>query len=195
MSEWRRSSGSLEQGDEGSGTEPEWRRGWDVQPTDIEFGVLQALDRYHEWAHQDEVGLEFLVHRVEEMERQPARHRRREELLESVAEESHVSREVAEQAYEIALDEGLEPAFALEIVRAGVAIERPAEQEADAPAVQPTRPEWIEDPPPPEVAHRERVMRETFRRLRGLFEDHPDPKDAFRALARAEDLRRFEYGD
>lgn len=174
-------------------SDPRMEREWGFQAREEARGALEAFHRYHAWSGEDEVGLEFLLSRVEEVEELADRHRRREELLEKAVEEGHVSREVAEEAYELALEEGIEPAFALEIVRARVAIDRPGEPEADVPAMQPTQPEWIEDPPPPAVAHRERVMRETFRRLRRLFEQYPDPKDAFRALAGADDFRAFDY--
>lgn len=155
--------------------------------------ALEAFHRYHAWAGEDSVGLRFLLSRVEEVDGEPDRHRRRAELLERAVEEGHVSSEVAEEAYELSKEEGLEPAFALEIVRAGVAVSRPGEPEPDAPALQPTQPDWIENRVAPEDAQRERVMRETFRRLRRLFEEHDDPKEAFRALARADDLRPFDY--
>ncbi|HUH11694.1 MAG TPA: hypothetical protein VMK65_01235 [Longimicrobiales bacterium] len=155
--------------------------------------ALDAFHRYHQWSEEDSVGLRFLLERVEEVDGEPERHRRRGELLDRAVGDGHVSREVAEEAYELSKEEGLEPAFALEIVRAGVAVSRPGEPEPDAPALQPTEPDWIEERPDPEDAHRERVMRETFRRLRRLFEEHKDPQEAFRALARADDLRPFEY--
>lgn len=172
---------------------PERLRELGVEDPAASRGALDAFHRYHEWAGEDSVGLRFLLHRVEEVDGEPERHRRREELLERAVEEGHVSRDVAEEAYELSKEEGLEPAFALEIVRAGVAVSRPGEPEPDAPALQPTQPDWIENPPPPEDARRERVMRETFRRLRRLFEEHDDPKEAFRALAGADDLRPFDY--
>lgn len=195
MSEEERRRGGVvgSQGARRRWSDPARQPEWDFEANDEASHVLRAFDRYHAWAGEDAVGLEFLLDRVGEVEQLGERNRRRDELLEAAVEEGHVSREVAEEAYEIAGEEGIEPAFALELVRAGVAIERPGEPEADVPAVQPTQPEWIEDPPPPEAAHRERVMRETFRRLRSLFERYPDPKDAFRALASADDFRRFEY--
>lgn len=174
-------------------SDPAARRAWDFEPASGSEPVLRAFHRYHRWSGEDDVGLRFLLERAGEIREEGERSRRREELMERAVQDGHVSREVAERAYEVAREEGLEPAFALEVVAARVALARPAEQEAEAPARQTTPPDWIEDSPTPDEARRERVMRETFRRLRRLFEGHPDPRDAFRALGLSEDLRSFDY--
>lgn len=120
------------------------------------------------------------------------RTRRREELIESATMRG-VDPAVAERALDLAHEEGLHPAAALGVLEAGAGVSRPAEVSQDAPAAHAGRPDWIEEPPPLPAARSERVMRETFRRLRHLIQESGSTEDGLRALALEPDLSEFHY--
>lgn len=118
-------------------------------------------------------------------------HQRRVEIMDA-ALEIGMSAELAELLYDVALDEGLEPALAFELVRCGLGICPPPDGVANTPS-QPTvdkyAPEWVVTPPtPPDLLLRERMLRLSFRRLRALLERHETPEEALRAFAREPDV-------
>lgn len=121
--------------------------------------------------------------------------RRRVEILEDAAEVG-MSPELAELLYDIAREEGLDPAFALELVHSGLGVAPPPDGVSNAPR-QPTtdkyRPEWLGDPIGADELLRERTLRFSFRRLRSLLEEHGDPADALRAFAQEPDVDHVGY--
>ncbi len=121
--------------------------------------------------------------------------RRRVEVLDEAMHEG-ISAELAEMLYDVAMDEGLDPVLAYELVRSGLGVAPPADGVVNAPS-QPTtdkyRPEWLQPAVPPDQLLRERMLRFSFRRLRRLLEEHPDPEEAFQAFAREPDVGYLGY--
>ena len=122
--------------------------------------------------------------------------RRRTELL-GDARDAGMSPELADMMYDIAVEEGLDPMLAFELVRSGLGVAPPAEGLDNSPS-QPTSdkyaPGWLmQAPEPTDTMLRERMLRLSFRRVRGLLETHPEPDDAFRAFAREPDVGAYGY--
>jgi hypothetical protein len=105
--------------------------------------------------------------------------------------------ELAEMLYDVAQEEGLDPALAYELVRCGLGVLPPPEGVDNAPHQPVTdkyRPEWLESPVDPDSLLRERTLRLSFRRLRALLQAHPgDAAAAFRAFAREPDVGPVGY--
>lgn len=138
--------------------------------------------------------LELLVQRAAEIAGDDTP-RRRSELVERTMSAGH-SREYADQIYDLAEEEGVDPAFAFELVLLGIGVRELTpptddgwmESQVEAP------PAWVAaDDPAPDAAARERHMRTTFRRLRGMFEEHPDATSALRAFAAEPDVDEVVY--
>jgi hypothetical protein len=138
--------------------------------------------------------LATLVERAEEIasERTP---RRRIDLVAKMVERGHAV-EYADEIYDIAEEEGLDPAFAFELVLNGIGVRELAppaddqwlETQVEAP------PEWVAEPDPePQAAMRERHMRTTFRRLRRLLDEHESPRAALEAFSREPDVAEMRY--
>ncbi len=119
--------------------------------------------------------------------------RRHEELLDWAVEELGLARPFAEQIYEIAIEEDVEPAYVFELVRCGVGISEQVAGRSDAPSLQPSPPDWIERSPRPDEARREWRLRTSTRRLRSLLEGESSPADALRAFANAPDIEERGY--
>ena len=119
------------------------------------------------------------------------REHRREALVER-AEARGVGRPEAERAYDLALEEGLEPAWALALVGAGISVQMLGDG-PPAEAAEAVEPEWIDRPPSAEEASRERRLRETFRRLRSFMDDAGGPRDALTRFAREPDLEAYDF--
>lgn len=119
------------------------------------------------------------------------REHRREALLER-AESRGLGRGEAEKAYDLALEEGIEPAYALAVVARGISVQSFGGT-TPADASEPVEPEWIDRPPSAREAVRERRLRETFRRLRSFLDSEPTPRDAILRFAREPDLESYEY--
>lgn len=119
------------------------------------------------------------------------REHRREALLER-AEARGLGRGEAEKAYDLALEEGLEPALALAVVGQGISV-RSFGGTAPAEATEPVEPEWIDRPPSAKDAAQERRLRETFRRLRSFLEEEATPAEAVARFAREPDLEAYDY--
>jgi hypothetical protein len=94
-------------------------------------------------------------------------------------------------------EEGLDPVLAVELVRCGLGIFPPEaglENAPDEPTTDKYRPTWLEPPIPPDEQLRERTLRVSFRRLRGLLERHAEDADAaFRAFGREPDAGPVGY--
>ena len=119
------------------------------------------------------------------------REHRREALIER-AEARGLGRGTAEQTYDLALEEGVEPAYALAVVGEGISVQTFGGGAA-VEASESVEPEWIDRPPTPEDAGRERRLRETLRRLRSFLDIEPTPRDALTRFAREPDLEAYDF--
>lgn len=121
--------------------------------------------------------------------------RRREDILRE-AEEAGMSPELAVMLYDIAREEGLDPALGYELVRCGLGVQPPEEgvtNAPDHPVTDKYRPEWLGEPVPPDSLLRERGLRLSFRRLRRLLEEHDDAGEALHAFVREPDVGLYGY--
>lgn len=139
--------------------------------------------------------IEMLLERAALLGEAAPSSRRREDLVARAVEAGH-SREYADQMYDVAEEEGLDPAVAFEVVLSGVGVRELAppvtdswtETQVEAP------PAWISDPqPPPDEAARERRIRSSFRRLRAIMGGTPSPQEALRAFVLAPDVGDVDY--
>jgi hypothetical protein len=121
--------------------------------------------------------------------------RRRMDVVEEAQEEG-MSPELAEMMYDVAAEEGLDPALAYELVRSGLGVAPPAggvANAADQPASDKYYPTWLLPASPTDDVLRERMLRLSFRRLRSLLETHADPDEAFRLYAREPDVGVYGF--
>lgn len=161
-----------------------------------EEATLAALARYRERRALDGgsgSAVECLLERVTGAEHRAEHHRRRIELVERAVDEGWIDAEDAGEVYDVAWDEGLEPAFAFELVRCGIAVCEPEAEPPEAPELLKGQPEWLEAPVPAGEAVRERRLRMSFRRLRGLLERCPSPEEALVAFAWEPDVDTCGY--
>ncbi len=138
-------------------------------------------------------GVECLKGRALRIEAEAAFLRRHEEIVEWAGAELGVERAFAERIYEIAIEEGVEPAFAFELVRCGVGIVEASGGEADAPSLQTTPPAWVSERPDPDEAPREWRLRTSVRRLAALLNDGRAPAEALREFAASPDIDAVAY--
>ena len=121
--------------------------------------------------------------------------RRRMDVV-AEAVEAGMSDELAEMLYDVAREEGLDPALAYELVRSGLGVSPPPEGVANAseqPASDKYAPTWLLPPVPTDAVLRERMLRMSFRRLKRLLEEHAEPEEAIRSFAREPDVGQFGY--
>jgi len=98
--------------------------------------------------------------------------------------------------YDVAEEEGVDPAVAFEIVLCGVGVreltEPPEDQWEEAQIEAP--PPWVNDEPPtPDAAARERHARVSFRRLRSIMENVPTAEAALRAFVSEPDVGDVDF--
>lgn len=161
--------------------------------------LLAALERYREGRRALDGGGDgdsaaaCLLERAGALEELAGRQRRRVELVERAVAEGGLERELAEEAYDIAREEGLEPAFGLEIVRCGLGVCEPPDTELEATSAVKGHPEWLVPPVPSEEADRERKLRLSFRRLRHLLEERSSTEEALRAYAAEPDVLECKF--
>jgi hypothetical protein len=121
---------------------------------------------------------------------------RRKELLEQACAEG-MSLALAEQLYDVAREEGLDPGLAYELVRCGLGVCPPdngLSNAPDQPSSDKYAPSWLLQPAAdPDEVLRERMLRLSFRRLRGFLEEHDDPSEALRAFAGEPDVGVYGY--
>jgi hypothetical protein len=122
------------------------------------------------------------------------RHRRMDVVEEATS--AGMSPELAEMMYDVAREEGLDPALAYELVKCGLGVAPPpggVANTSEQPESDKYYPTWLLPAAPPDDVLRERMLRLSFRRLRGLLEQHDDPDEAFRAFAREPDVGLYGY--
>jgi len=120
---------------------------------------------------------------------------RRASILEE-SEEQGVPPDLAELAYDVAWEEGLDPAVGYELVRTGLGVAPPEDgvtTRSDQPEADRYLPTWMFPATPPETMLRERMLRFSFRRLRSFLEEEGDPDEAFRRFANEPDVGHFGY--
>ena len=161
-------------------------------------GLLGALARYREAAGRGADDLLVAAPAID-MERAAAS-RRREDLVRRAVAQGDFGRAQAERIHDVAREEGLEPAFAFELVRSRVAV-------CDAPPDVPVPPEgtslagvpeWIapsavSEPLPTEAVVRERRLRLSFRRLRGHLERSGTAEEAILSFLAEPDVGECGY--
>jgi hypothetical protein len=170
-------------------------------PADREAAAGHALDAYRERRRRRRAedtyfgSSDCLLARAEDGAEEQELVGRRIEILRE-AEQSGMSTELAEMLYDVAREEGLDPALGYELVRCGLGVVPPGDGVSNAPS-QPTTdkylPEWLDPPMPPDALLRERMLRLSFRRLLALLERHEDVDEAFRAFAREPDVGYLGY--
>jgi len=120
---------------------------------------------------------------------------RRSTLIEDATDDG-IPLDLAEFLYDIAWEEGLDPAIGFELVRTGLGVMPPAEgmsSASSAPATDKYLPSWMFPATPPDTLLRERMLRLSFRRLRSFLESEEDADEAFRRFAGEPDVGHFGY--
>jgi hypothetical protein len=138
---------------------------------------------------------ECLIQHVEEGLAEAERSNRLNEIVRD-AEREGISRDLAERLYEVAREEGIDPALGFELVRCGLGVAPPPEgisTAAEAPSTDKYLPEWMFPAIPPDTLLRERMLRFSFRRLRTLLEQYDDLDEVFTAFAKEPDVGVYGY--
>jgi hypothetical protein len=120
----------------------------------------------------------------------------RRSVILAEAEEEGIPSDLAGFLYDIAWEEGLDPAIGFELVRTGLGVAPPADglsNATSAPSSDKYLPAWIFPATPPEQLLRERMLRTSFRRLRAILEREEDVDEAFRAFAKEPDVGIYGY--
>lgn len=121
--------------------------------------------------------------------------RRREHLVEKAAQ-AGFSVEFADEIYDIAEEEKIDPAIAFEVVLSGRGVLELVEPEPEtwAETQVEAAPQWISpEAPEPTDATRERRLRLTFRRLRSLIESESSTDEALRIFDQQPDVGPVHY--
>lgn len=120
--------------------------------------------------------------------------RRRVEVVEQATADGRLSREFAEEVYDLAGEESVDPSYALALVRSGFVVRELAEPEPNGETMQQDAPAWIApDVEAGEAAVRERRLRAGVRRLRAKLEQCGSPVDAVDAFLAEPDVAPGEY--
>jgi hypothetical protein len=104
--------------------------------------------------------------------------------------------ELAELLYDVAWEEGLDPAIGFELVRTGLGVAPPPDgisNAPEAPAADKYLPPWMFPASEPDHLLRERMLRLSFRRLRSFLEAEENIEEAFRRFASEPDVGHFGY--
>jgi len=158
-----------------------------------ENSAREALDRYRRGAEERGEAAACLLERVRRLGELEGRRRRRAELVERAVRASGLEWEEAEEVYDLADEEGVDPALALELVHCRMLVLGPREavptELRGNTQLEATPPEWLSGPPPAQAqARRERRLRGSFRRLRRLLEECPTEEAALVAYAEEPDV-------
>lgn len=120
---------------------------------------------------------------------------RRSSILEEAQKEG-VPQDLAELLYDVAWEEGIDPAVAFELVRTGLGVAPPdggVSTAGEAPATDKYLPAWMFPATPPDQLLRERMLRFSFRRLRSFLQKVDDVDEAFRLFANEPDVGHYGY--
>lgn len=137
----------------------------------------------------------LLANDVAAVEDEAERLRRRMDVVDE-AHDAGMSPELAEMVYDVAREEGLDPALAYELVRSGLGVAPPPEGVTtgdDQPTSDKYYPTWLLPANATDDILRERMLRMSFRRMRAKLEEHDRPDEAFRAYAREPDVGLYGY--
>jgi len=121
--------------------------------------------------------------------------RRRSEIMDE-AEEVGMSCELVELLYDVALEEGIDPAIGFDLVRSGLGVAPPADgvsNAPDQPMMDKYLPPWMFPAQPTDQMLRERMLRMSFRRLRAMLQEEEKVEDAFLRFANEPDVGHFGY--
>lgn len=113
--------------------------------------------------------------------------RRHEEQIAHATEDGVLSIEDAEQAYALAEQESLEPAYALALVRSGYLVRELVPPDPPDEAMQGDAPGWIRPVEGDDLVH-ERRLRASLRRLRHMLERCAGPAEAVDAYLAEPDV-------
>jgi hypothetical protein len=130
-----------------------------------------------------------------EPEDEAERLRRRMDVV-TESQEAGMPPELAELIYDVAREEGLDPALAYEVVRSGLGVAPPpggVETASEQPSSDKYYPSWLLPASPPDDVLRERMLRMSFRRVRAMLEAHEDPEEAFRAYSHEPDVGLYGF--
>jgi hypothetical protein len=144
--------------------------------------------------YTDQPWVACLRERGQLLEHIPKLEHRRANLLEKSQKRSGAPLQVLDLAYDLAIEEGLDPVLALEIVGCGIAVVELAPKEPldEARSLTPDFVEPVTEALPDIV--RERRMRQTFRRMRSALEASNDLGSAIDCFAAEPDIAAFDYG-
>ena len=155
--------------------------------------LRQAVRNHRERSEQEGRMLSCLLER--RAWREDELLRRRAELVDAATREWGFSWALAQEVFDVAHEEGLEPGFAFELVRCGVGVCGPvADLERRLGGAAPTagEPDWRGEPPAPE-ARREWRLRSSFRRLRRLLDRCGTVDAALKAFVAEPDTDECRY--
>ncbi len=139
--------------------------------------------------------VDALLARVEEGI-DPSELENRRSTLVRDAEDVGMPRELAELLYDVAREEGLDPALGFELVRSGLGVCPPPEGISNAstgPSTDKYLPPWMFPPAPTDLLLRERTLHLSFRKLRSLLEEHHEIEEAFHDFAADPDVGHCGY--
>ena len=114
--------------------------------------------------------------------------RRRSEVIERAVGDGRLNRDEADEVYDLAVEESLDPAYALALARSGYWVRELVPPEPAEEAMQQAAPTWIEPPASTRETVRERRIRASLRRLRSLLEQAATTGDAVRAYLAEPDV-------
>ena len=136
--------------------------------------------------------IELLLSRAAQLD-EGAVSRRRDDLVQR-AVDAGIPRESADQVYDVANEENVDPAAAMEIVIAGIGVRdltEPAREAWEESQVE-APPAWVAEPDPVDAA-RERHVRNSLRRLRSIMEHTPSSREALNEFVRQADVGPVDY--
>jgi hypothetical protein len=157
--------------------------------TRIEDEVAAARDDAAERAAH-----EALLGRVKAIEAAGV-HRRHEELISIATGEDGMPLELAEQAHELAQQEGLAPAYGLALVASGIGVQELVPPESgDDESIQSAAPDWVlEGDVGRDAIVRERRLRSSFRRFRAHLDRATAVESATTEFLAEPDVGRITY--
>lgn len=121
-------------------------------------------------------------------ERATGGERRRQEVLQRATSDGELEQEMAEHVYDIALEESLEPAYALALVRSGLLVQELVPPERSEETTQQDPPPWLDPSASSDTLKQERRLRASLRRLRAMLHREQDAVKAVEAYLAEPDV-------